>query len=327
MKQTTRLEEQRFSDWQRGLAVSNLQKAEQSIIESVSERQAALRKAVKGGAEVLAAYLREQLDVSSNVKLEAPLPPRPLAPTEYRDPPFELEREIYEAWSGQVPRSRASQPVFWTLCHIDWLEQGLLAEPLDQMLLGTLATGAKENSDDAAARNLLRRMGGLPHIRGAVSVLSDSPMSRAWWRGRIGEQAAEAANGELDAITAHRVLHASNDAWDRLTGDSVRRITVINQSSVRAALICEYREAARYNGALPAREAQRTMRLLAGRGASRAFDALPWTELRAMTADTAALARRQLAAEAKMREDAKSEPNGTQTVKRRRRGWRQRFLG
>ena len=294
MRQATDEREQQFSAWQRRLTYQpKLKQPKKEVL----ARQRELRDAVDRGAAAFAAYLREQLALQSDALIEAPALPRPLDASEFRDPPFELEREIYDSWHHLVTPVRAAQPLFWTLCHIAWIENGLLVEPLHAALLGKLASGEPEGTSEAATRNLLRRMGGLPHVRGKVSVLSDCPISRAWWRGRLAASSAAVSNGLLDVETVHRILHASNDAWARLVGDSVRRVTAINSARTRAAVLYQYRTAGRGAGRLDPQEMQRTVRLLARQGPPLIFDALDWSELLQM-------------AEAAARE-ARAEPGGT----------------
>ena len=140
---------------------------------------------------------------------------------------------------------------------------------------------------DRAVRNLFRRMGGLPHVRGKLSVLADCPISCAWWRRRVAQLAAAESERVGDPFTvedAHRVLHAGSDAWARLVADSVRRITVVNSSRLHAALIAEYFDAARDERGLPAGELQAVVRELATFGTTLCFDTVPWNELRAIVA-------------------------------------------
>lgn len=279
---------QRFSDWQRGLTLWN--KPHQSATD-VHERQVALREAVHGGSATFVAYLEGELGTAVGEWSNAPDLPRSLDPSEFRDPPFQLEREIYEAWRDVVKARFASQPLFWTRNHAVWIDQGRLGEQLAPALLGALQSGKPMTNDEAATRNLLRRMGGLPHVRGKVSVIQDCPLSRCWWRGQIAEGAARASHGELDGETAHRVLHSTNDAWDRFAGDSVKRITVINHASVRAAVICQYRDASRETGGVNPYEMQDAVRLLARHGPPVIFDAMNWSELLEISAASVAQAR------------------------------------
>ncbi len=288
MKQPTPQMEQRFSDWQRGLTLTD--KRKQSAAE-VAQRQRQLIEAVKGGSQSFVEDLRSELELSDQANIEAPPLPRAIDPSELRDPPLQLERDLVTAWADKLNPRDASQPLLWTRCHLQWIADGQFGERLDEAFLGTLGSGIEEKTTEAAARNLLRRLGGLPHVRGKVSVLNDCPLSRAWWRGRIAALATEHCQGAFDVETAHRVLHSSNDAWLRLVGDSVRRITVVNHASVRAALINEYRTASRDSGGVPPKEMQTGVRLLARHGPAVIFDALDWSELCDITSEAIKQAR------------------------------------
>ena len=290
MKQPTPEMEQRFSNWQRGLTLTD--KRNQSAQE-ISSRQHELIEAVNGGSSSFAVYLRDALGIDPNTELDAPPLPRNIDPSELRDPPLQLEQDLYSGWSGHLHPSEASQPLQWTRCHLKWIEDGHLGERLDEAFLGTLSSGNEEKTAEAATRNLLRRLGGLPHVRGKVSVLNDCPLSRAWWRGRIAADAANHCEGSFDVQTAHQVLHSSNDAWARLVGDSVRRITVVNHSAVRAAVIDQYRSASRDGQPVPPQEMQAAVRLLARHGPTLTFGALDWTELCNLTADAVAQVRQE----------------------------------
>lgn len=304
--------EQRFSDWQRSLTLTS--KTNQSE-EDVTERQRELVNAVKGGSQSFGAYLRVQLGIEPNVNLEAPTLPRMIDPSELRDPPFELEVSLVEAWSDQLNSRDASQPLLWTRCHLNWIEQGHLGERLDEAFLGALPSGAEEKTTEAAARNLLRRMGGLPHVRGKVSVLSDCPFSRAWWRGRVAAEATASSAGGIDALTAHRVLHSNNDAWARLVGDSLRRITVANHAKLRAALIYQYRGSKRGESAVRPQEMQEALRLLARRSPAILFDALDWSVVCDLTAEAVAQTRADQQREAEA-EEGNSPSSQATTVQR-----------
>lgn len=293
MMRITAALEQQFSNWQRGVTLTD--RHNQSA-EDVADHQQDLIESVGGGSASLAAYLREQLGISTSEELNTLTLPRTIDHSEFRDPPFQLERELAAEWVDQVHPREASQALFWTICHLGWIEEGRLGEQLDEALLGSIGSGTEVGTNEAAVRNLLRRMGGLPHVRGKVSVLNDCPLSRAWWRGRLAEEAAASCNGSFDAETAHRVLHATNDAWARLVGDSVRRITVINHARVRSALIYQYRHCSREQEGVPAREMQDAIRLLARYGPALQFDLLDWPELVELSADAVVRAQTEATA-------------------------------
>ena len=282
---------QLFSDWQRNLVPGS---ASGSTQEEALVRQQELEDVVEKGPMALALYLRDQLGIDRDAVIEAPLLPRILSPAEFRDPPFTLERGLYESWRSLVQPGTASQPLYWTLCHVRWLEDGQLGDQIDVSLL----QGGRDGTAEARTRNLLRRLGGLAHVRGKISVLVNCPLGRAWWRGHVGSMAAEKSSGALTSETAHRVLHARNAAWEKLVGDSVYRITVSNRPEIRAALVHHYREASREAGDVNADEMQRTARVLARHGSSLASDLRPWSELVELTEAAAQTAKQELAAEA-----------------------------
>ena len=203
-----------------------------------ARRQRALAAIVKRGPTVFAAHLREILGIPADVAIGVPALPRKLTPSEFRNPSLELEIEIAEALRD-LTAFQASQPLFWTVCHTQWLEEDQLDRNTADYLLGHSTTGKPEKELDRAMRNLMRRLGGLHLERGKVSVLSDCPIARAWWRARIACEATGYPGMTLTPVEAHTILHASNQAWGTLVGRAVKRITVINHPQARAAILSQ----------------------------------------------------------------------------------------
>ena len=252
-----------------------------------------LTAAVKDGPQALASLMRDKLGLGVGQEIDTPQLPRPLTSSEFRDAPLALERDLCGSLPDLTP-AIAAQPAFWTICHLAWMEANCFEPPLEPFFLGAKVTGKMPATTDRAVRNLFRRMGGLPHVRGKLSVLADCPISCAWWRRRVAQLAAAESERVGDPFTvedAHRVLHAGSDAWARLVGDSVRRITVVNSSRLHAALIAEYFDAARDERGLPAGELQAVVRELATFGTTLCFDTVPWNELRAIVARAVAAMR------------------------------------
>ncbi len=286
--QLTVEQEQQFSNWQRGLASKAKQKPDAEV-----KRQAELQRVVADGPRPLAAYLREQIGLAAHEPIDSPMLPRPLDPSEYRDPPFQLEQALWAAWQADVAPHQAARPLFWALAHIRWLEAGLLGEQIDQALL----LDGRDATPDQRTRNLLRRLSGLPHVRGKVSVLSDCPIARAWWRGWIAQETAN-AEPSLAPASIHQALHSNNDWWARLVSDSVHRITVINQPHARAALIRalirQYPDASRDSQRAPAREMQQAARLFARHSHELAFDSIEVDELTMLAEKSLERAQREM---------------------------------
>ena len=263
-----------FSKWQQSLVAKN-SKADREVFE---QPQQELRSAIAGGIEVLAVYLRRQLSIEG-VDLEAPPFPRvALTADEFREPPRELENELAGAWEGYIQPAQASQPLYWLLSHITWLEQGRFG--VDDL---ASALTASPTSLDDQTRTFLRRSSGLPHIRGNISVFSDCPLARAWWRCRVVSAVADDSGGAINREDAHRVLHDHRPVWETLVMLSLRRITVINQLRARAALVTALAECDKPDPAT----VQRMALALARQGLARSLEHAPWSELHQVAARAA----------------------------------------
>lgn len=120
---------------------------------------------------------------------------------------------------------QARSSAWWYICHIAWLRQGVFPNPPDtafkarvntrilQSDPATVSSTASRTLDDAT-RNLLRRLGGLPHIRRLSRVAEDPPIPRAYWRHRLAAEASNSATrSSLTARECHRILHRSS--WGR----------------------------------------------------------------------------------------------------------------
>ena len=262
-----------FSDWQRTLVVKN-SKADR---EQFEQPQRELRNAIIAGSDALAGYLRGKLRLE-DAKIDAPPMPRvALSSGEFKDPPINLEHELAEAWNGRIRPADASQPLFWYLCHLAWLEDGRFGDaPLPDFFYR-----ANAHLDDQT-RDFLRCMGGVPReIRGAVTVFVDCPMARAWWRCHVAASAGEAAKQAI-SDAAHRKLHPRG-VWSSLMELSVRQITAINHPMARAVLVEEISGHDKPTGAL----VQRISSALARQGLSRSLEHTPWEELREIAARAA----------------------------------------
>ena len=261
-----------FREWQRSLAIPNRGSADRDL-RALDRRQRELLAAVEEGPAALERYLRARLGLGANEATGAPPFPRAsLTPDQYRNPSAALEEELAAAWEGYVHRGPAAQPLFWLLCHVEWIAQGRIGG-----LEEALTRGGRDGTPDRRTRNFLRRTGGLPHVRGAVSVFSDCPLARAWWRCRLAGEAVRASNGLVDRETAHRALRGA--AWEALAAASLRDDeAAINQPAARAALV-----AALAGREHPSREeAQAMSSVLADCARTRSLAHVPWDELRAL---------------------------------------------
>ena len=263
-----------FTRWQQSLVSRNRRREEESSTARITERQEELAQAMSGGAQALASYLRMCLNLVGYDLTGALALPRQLTAEEAFEPPLDLEAELYEAWKGQVVSGQASQPAYWTVCHIPWLEDGLLGN--DPIATFSTKTPGKRNSNlDNLTRDALRHLGGLPHIRGNVTAFSDCPLARAYWRRRVAVDAAAQAQGRLTVESAHNALHRSGQIWETFVLAAIKRLTVLNHPKTRAALVAHIAATPK----ITREEIAESGRRLARRGLSYSLDMLSWDEL------------------------------------------------
>ncbi len=228
-----------FAKWQQGLVFEKkryVRRQDQGAFakEQIRERQEQLEAAVRDGPLRTACYLRRALEIGKDQDIGAVGFPRAvLTPGEYQDPPLRLEQELGTFWENQVSPREGSRPCFWLLCHIEWIERGILGSA---DLAPYVLAGSGQLSPEQKTRNFLRRTGGI-YIRGKTSVFSDCTLARAFWRNRMAQEIHHTTRRDVSASDAHRVLHWSRPAWERLVLVSLRRLTVMNHPRARAAIV------------------------------------------------------------------------------------------
>ena len=267
-----------FSQWQRSLAVPapKLRLLGEEEKAALRERQKRLLAALGAGAAPFGACLREAVGLEPGERIGAPPFPRPaLSPGEFPDLPAELELEIAAAWDGIVQPGPASTPLFWLLCHIEWIEQ----ERFGADILPAFFTDRHKDSD-GRTRDFLRRSGGI-YVRGNVSAHSDCPLSRAWWRTRIAAEAASDPGAGVSMEQAHAVLRTSRQVWEKFVELALKQVVVISQPRARAALISALARRDRVtSGAV-----QEIAQALARHGLVRSLQHTAWGELHAIAAE------------------------------------------
>lgn len=237
----TKTFEERVGHWQQRVVVK---KGKESNSVELQQIQAELAESAREGTPALVEYLRGHLDIKNRSAMleseqKVPLLVRKLTADEARLVPVELEREIAVSLET-VSAEDAVRPAFWTAAHIVWAEEGLLEDGWASKLVG--------KDDDTTARNVCRYLGGLPHVRGKISVLINCPLSRAWWRVRMAHRIADASEHYLTFEETHRMLHRP-PVWEVFTEELVRRLAVMNELRALAAIcrlfLNEYAEEAK----------------------------------------------------------------------------------
>ena len=178
---------------------------------------------------------------------EAEILPHPLTESEYKAPPPDAEHMLYSAWSGVSP-AVACRSTFWANVTLEHIRNGRIESEYLAANGGNLPGGAERidfalndrtakapQAIDACVRTVLRRLGGLPEVRGNRSVYVDCPFARAWWRERMVEQAS---NGD-EELAAHvrSVVRIHQTYWEKLVDRIVFRNSTFGSINIRNAFV------------------------------------------------------------------------------------------
>lgn len=212
--------------------------------EKGSDRQREFLEKVRDSSQ----FLDYASDLLSTVgSLELDLAPYPMTESEFKDPPADTERELYMSWSTLTP-SVACRSTFWACLTLEHIRQGHIQSVYLAANGGNLPGGAEridfvlndESSQgpqriDSCVRSVLRRLGGLPEIRGNRSVYVDCPFARAWWRERMVEQVARGDDEVAAQVRA--VIRISQTYWEKLVDRIVFRNSTFGSANIRNAFL------------------------------------------------------------------------------------------
>ena len=209
--------ERNFSTWQQSLVEQKRSKDPSPAL--IAEQQMLVAAATS--SEGLASYLSQRLGATPELIAAAP-PLQGVTADEMLNTPLEWELHVGSQLRGVEPQQALSS-AWWYICHIAWLRTDVFPNPPDiafnarvnpRILSSDPATMPSTASEtlDKATRNLLRRLGGLPHIRRLYRVAEDPPIPRAYWRHRLASDAAAGAPASvgLTAEACHRILRLSS---------------------------------------------------------------------------------------------------------------------
>ena len=192
-------------------------------------------------------FLGYVADLPTVGSLEVDLAPYPMTESEFKDPPSDTERELYASWSDLTP-SVACRSTLWACLTLEHIRKGHLesvylaanggnlpggAERIDFALDDSTVQGPQKV--DSCVRAVLRRLGGLPEIRGNRSVYVDCPFARAWWRERMVEQVAR--GDEEVAAQVRAVIRISQTYWEKLVDRIVFRNSTFGSVNIRNAFL------------------------------------------------------------------------------------------
>ena len=213
-----------FSTWQQTLVEQVRSKTKPTPAAMIAEQQKFVTAAAISTDE-LAAYLSQQIGLANAQHLTNTVPKlQPVTADEMLNTPFEWEHHVGKQLKT-VDRIAAADSVWWYICHIKWLQDGVFPNPPHETFKArvnnkTLTTPpasmphAMSKKLDEATRNLTRRLGGLPYIRRQYRVATDPPIARAYWRYKLAEAAANAdPAAKLTTRTVHETLHRGSWSW------------------------------------------------------------------------------------------------------------------
>lgn len=222
-----------------------------------------------------------------------------MSEAEFGNPPSDTERRLFDEWKALTPRV-ACHASFWgcvTFRHIEAarIESSFLAangggsstgaQRIDAALAATGETAASKL--DGCVRTVLRRLGGLPEVRGNRSVYVNCPLARAWWRERLVREAA--ADDDALARQVRAAVHPESlQYWEDLVTFVVSRNSVFGSTTVRNILIRALAKALDADPLSPLRKAtelKRLCRSVSSIQASRELSVVPPEDVGAMIGD------------------------------------------
>ena len=233
-------------------------RSQQEILLAASQSCAALSSA-----------LRQRLRCAPTATLRFPTPHEPVTTEQLQRPREAWETSLHRALrtaDEPVTRADAAQNLFWVVSHVSWLEAEMLPEPPLRAFVysgvgaGLLKAAPTEMSDeqrldvDSATRDLLRHLGGIPHVHDAtVSHLrEDCPSSRAWWRTEAAQQAQRASAGGLTFGDCYEVFSVAG-LWVAYVRASMTRTAVLAAPTCGAGFVEACLRHRVESGALPSK--------------------------------------------------------------------------
>ncbi|HCB34855.1 MAG TPA: hypothetical protein DEP69_06890 [Acidimicrobiaceae bacterium] len=198
--------ELQVTDWRKGLVTKVRDKNAVPPEDRLARQRSVLRAAHKS-SDALAKNLRSGLGLD-NVRLDAfPLLRKPLSDRELATLQRKTAIELHEAMNANgCTRRQAASGSFWLYCVIHWLEADLFPDPpaptlirprvntdwLEEDFVLTDKDGPKQGVHiDDRTRDLLRSIGGVPHIRDRTAFWVDCSLAHLWWAAELAGSAAK----------------------------------------------------------------------------------------------------------------------------------------
>lgn len=210
-----------------------------------------------------------------------PALPGPLTEAEMKQTTLQVDREVSIALDNWgITPVLAGESSFWALCHARWIGDEMFPDGVARVFAGG---GNTAGDTEAMTRTFLRRVCGLPVERGNTSVITDCPLSAAWWRYRVAREVSSSLVKEGESLTieqAHHVIRGSV-VWETIVMSSIRRLASLNAPRARAAVVLAlHKHSARNAGrAVPRELVAACMQKVAQLGDRFSFALVDWTRL------------------------------------------------
>ena len=215
------------------------------LAEKGSDIQREFLNAVKDSEDFLNFIDREVSKIEGE---DIDLFPGPLTEQSFKEPTKDQEQLMFATWNGVSPRI-ACRISFWGEVTLRHIRAEMIAEPYWLAANGGRTEGGDERIDRALAmrgesgnrlvddcvRTVIRRMSGLPHVRGNRSVFVNPSFGRGWWRERLVSNISQRPGVE-DREDLLEVVRASQQYWENLVTMIVSRGSVFGSRNVQDAL-------------------------------------------------------------------------------------------
>lgn len=200
--------------WRKSLVHKDRDTKELPDSEQLGRQRTLLRDALDSSG-ALARNLRQGLGIGQANLNEFPSLTKPIATAELKNLQVETALRLHtDMTKSGCTRRHASNGSYWLLCIIHWLEQDLLDDPpapafifksiQAEWLADDFELTDKDGPNqgkhiDNRIRDLLRRLGGIPHVRDRTAFRTDCSLAHLWWATELSNAIAE-----IDGITFTR---------------------------------------------------------------------------------------------------------------------------
>lgn len=219
---------------------------------------------------------------------------QPLTEQSFKEMTADQEEAAFAAWRSVPPRVTC-RAAFWAEVTIQHIKAGVIQEAFWLAANGGRTESGEERIDralqtegadraklmDECVRTTLRRMSGLPTVRGNRSVFVNPSFGRAWWRERLVNRIA-ARDGSESKRALSNVVRYNQEYWERLVSMIVSRGSVLGSVDVQDAFVnalAKHLQAQRKSPLRQANSLPPVLRRFSNIAASRELGALEFAEI------------------------------------------------